>query len=412
MEISPLKAKASAPTSWWSSLPGDVRAGVMLMMATVLALVLANSALSGFYEKLLTIPMQVRVDKLDINKPILLWINDGLMALFFLLVGLEIKREVAYGHLSDIRQMILPGVAALGGMLVPVLIYSVLNWHDPERLQGWAIPAATDIAFALGILALLGSAVPPALKVFVLALAVMDDLGAVIIIALFFTSKLSLVSLSIAGVFTAILFAMNRLGVRRIAPYLLVGAALWVCVLKSGVHATLAGVVVALAVPMLRKPSEHVGEPDTSPAEHLEHMLHPWVLFVIVPIFAFANAGVGILGLSTSLFGDSVFQGVALGLFVGKQLGIFAFSWLCVRLGWASLPKDTSWLQLYGASLLCGIGFTMSLFISSLAFADSAASMGVVDRLGVLVGSFLSAIFGYGLLLYAHRARQKRFNTA
>lgn len=399
MEISPSAAKV-LPGSAWSKLPADVRAGLLLMFATALALLLANSPAASFYDKLLAVPMQVRVASLDINKPILLWINDGLMALFFLHVGLEIKREVVYGHLSDIRQMVLPGVAALGGMVIPALIYAALNWHDANHLQGWAIPSATDIAFAIGVLALLGTRVPPALKAFVLALAVMDDLGAVVIIAVFFTSQLSVVSLSMAALFTAILFVMNRLGVRRIAPYLLVGVALWVSVLKSGVHATLAGVVVAMAMPMLRLPSAHVGEPDTSPAEQLEHMLHPWVIFVIVPIFAFANAGVGILGLSTAVFADPVFQGVALGLFVGKQLGIFAFSWLCIRAGWAALPKDTGWLQLYGASILCGIGFTMSLFISSLAFG-TVGPEGLVDRLGVLSGSFLSALFGYGVLRFA-----------
>lgn len=306
----------------WRAWSADVQAGVLLLLATALALALANTRGVDFYQWLLSIPVQVRVGALDINKPLLLWINDGLMAMFFLAVGLEIKREAIHGHLSSLRQIALPGFAALGGMIVPALIYAVLNRHDPELLRGWAIPSATDIAFALGVLALLGSRVPPALKAFVMALAVMDDLGAVIIIALFYTSQLSVLSLTVAAAMTALLILLNRCGVRRIAPYIVIGVILWVSVLKSGVHATLAGVVIAMAIPVGRDGA------GGSPAEQLEHALHPWVAFAIVPIFAFANAGVSIHGLGSEVLANTVFQGIVLGLFVGKQLGIFAFSWL------------------------------------------------------------------------------------
>lgn len=378
--------------AFWRTWSADVQAGVLLLLATALALILANSAAVEFYQWLLSIPVQFRIGALDIDKPLLLWINDGLMAIFFLVVGLEIKREVVHGHLSTLRQLALPGFAALGGMLVPALIYVALNHHDPVRLQGWAIPSATDIAFALGVLALLGSRVPPGLKAFVMALAVMDDLGAVIIIALFYTSQLSLASLLAAGGLTLVLFLLNRSGVRSIGPYALVGTLLWISVLKSGVHATLAGVVIAMAIPVRRD------ENGASPAEAMEKDLHPLVAFAIVPIFAFANAGVSLKGLGREVLSDSVFQGIVLGLFVGKQLGIFVFSWLCVRLGWAALPNATNWRQLYGAAVLCGIGFTMSLFISSLAFQHSGQSVQLVDRLAVLLASLLSAVFGYWLL--------------
>lgn len=384
-----------------SAWPADVRAGVLLLLATALALMLANTPAVAFYEWLLSTPVQVRVGALDIHKPLLLWINDGLMALFFLAVGLEIKREACHGHLSSLRQIALPGVAALGGMVVPALIYVALNHHDPLLLRGWAIPSATDIAFALGVLALLGSRVPPALKTFVMALAVMDDLGAVIIIALFYTSELSLLSLTMAAVMTALLILLNRLGVRRIAPYIVIGVFLWISVLKSGVHATLAGVVIALAIPVRRDAG------GASPAGALEHALHPWVAFAIVPIFAFANAGVALVGLDIAqALSSTVLQGIVLGLFVGKQAGIFLFSWLCVRLGWAALPEAVSWRQLYGAAVLCGIGFTMSLFISSLAFQHSGDSVALVDRLGVLLASLLSALLGY--LVLAGQARRPR----
>ena len=376
----------------WNQLTSEVQSGLLLILATAIALLLANSAGIGPYQDLLSLSVQVRVGTLDIDKPLLLWINDGLMAMFFLMVGLEIKREVVYGHLSSLRQLALPGFAAVGGMVVPALIYVSLNWHDPVLLQGWAIPSATDIAFALGVLALLGSRVPPALKAFVLALAVMDDLGAVIIIAVFYTTQLSVLSLSVAAAATTALLLLNVLGVRRIALYMVVGVVLWISVLKSGVHATLAGVVIAMAMPVRRDADGH------SPAETLEHALHPWVAFFIVPVFAFANAGVSLQGIGMDVLSNSVFQGIFLGLVLGKQLGIFAFSWLCIRLGWAALPENTSYRQLYGAAVLCGIGFTMSLFISSLAFQHSGSSVELVDRLAVLMASLVSAGLGYAIL--------------
>ena len=376
----------------WNQLTSEVQSGLLLILATAIALLLANSAGIGPYQDLLSLSVQVRVGTLDIDKPLLLWINDGLMAMFFLMVGLEIKREVVYGHLSSLRQLALPGFAAVGGMVVPALIYVSLNWHDPVLLQGWAIPSATDIAFALGVLALLGSRVPPALKAFVLALAVMDDLGAVIIIAVFYTTQLSVLSLSVAAAATTALLLLNVLGVRRIALYMVVGVVLWISVLKSGVHATLAGVVIAMAMPVRRDADGH------SPAETLEHSLQPWVALLIVLVFAYANAGVSLQGIGMDVLSNSVFQGIFLGLVLGKQLGIFAFSWLCIRLGWAALPENTSYRQLYGAAVLCGIGFTMSLFISSLAFQHSGSSVELVDRLAVLMASLVSAGLGYAIL--------------
>ena len=373
----------------WRDWPADLRAGLLLMAATVLALVLANSPGERFYEWLLSVPVQVRVGSLDLHKPLLLWINDGLMALFFLVVGLEIKREVLRGHLSSARQVALPGLAALGGMLVPALVYVACTAPDPVLLKGWAIPSATDIAFALGVLALLGSRVPPALKAFVMALAVMDDLGAVVVIALFYTSELSLLSLTLAGLMTLLLVALNRAGVRRPGPYLIVGVLLWISVLKSGVHATLAGVVLAMALPMSRDADGH------SPAEAMEHALHPWVAFFIVPLFAFANAGVSLAGLGGEAIANPVFQGIVAGLVLGKPIGILLFSLLGVRLGLASLPAGVRWSQLAGAGVLCGIGFTMSLFISSLAFQHSGASVALADRLAVLVASLIAALAGY-----------------
>lgn len=382
--------------NWWRAWQGlsmEVRGGLLLVGAAFLALVFANTSLVALYQELLSVPVQVRIGSLDIQKPLLLWINDGLMALFFLAVGLEIKKEFLEGHLSSPSQVVLPGLCALAGMLVPAGIYAFLNRHDPVGLQGWAIPSATDIAFALGILALLGSRVPPALKVFVMTLAVLDDLGAVVVIALFYTSKLSLLSLSLAALFALSLFAVNRAGVRALTPYVLLGLALWASVLKSGVHATLAGIVIALMIPLSRREGE-----EHPPAERVLHGLHPWVVFAIVPLFAFANAGVGLGGLSLSDLVQPVPLGIAAGLFLGKQLGIFATAWLVIRAGWAGLPHATSWRQLYGAAVLCGIGFTMSLFISSLAFEHAGSTVVLHDRLGILAGSLASAILGYLVL--------------
>jgi NhaA family Na+:H+ antiporter len=370
--------------------------GIILMFAAVFALVLDNSPLAWLYDGLLSTPMTIEIGALKLGKPLLLWINDGLMAVFFLLVGLEIKREMIAGELSSRQQVVLPGAAAIGGMLVPSLIYMAVTWGEPGLASGWAIPAATDIAFALGVLSLLGNRVPLALKVFLLALAIVDDLGAILIIAVFYTSDLSVTMLAGAGVAAVALLVLNRLKVRAIAPYVLVGIALWVFVLKSGVHATLAGVVLAFAIPMNRP--EGAGE-GSSTLERLEHRLEPWVAYAIMPLFAFANAGVSLKGLSVGTFLAPLPLGILLGLFLGKQFGVFAAVWLTVKAGWARLPQGATWTQVYGVACLAGIGFTMSLFIGTLAFEGQAEAAGV--RLGVLAGSVMSALLGYGLLRWA-----------
>lgn len=359
-------------------------------------MLLVNSAPAYLYDALLETPFEVRLGSLEVAKPLLLWINDGLMAIFFLLIGLEVKREILDGQLSSPSQVALPGIGAVGGIVVPVLIYVWLNRADPVALNGWAIPAATDIAFALGILSLFGERVPVSLKVFLLTLAILDDLSAIVIIAIFFTSDLSMLALVLAGLMLIVLFVLNRLGVTRIAAYALVGVALWVLVLKSGVHATLAGVALAFAIPLRARDAE-----GHSPLRHLEHTLHPWVAFGIMPIFAFANAGVPLAGVSLSTLVQPVPLGIAAGLFVGKQVGVFGFSWLAVKLGLARLPNEVSWSGLYGTAILCGIGFTMSLFIGSLAFEHGGPDYGTPVRLGILTGTLLSAVLGYVVLRYA-----------
>ncbi|KUM39849.1 Na+/H+ antiporter NhaA [Pseudomonas sp. EpS/L25] len=367
----------------------EAAGGIVLMVAAALALVVANSPLAdGYFASL-----HWYVGGLSLSH----WINDGLMALFFLLVGLEIKRELAVGQLASWGDRALPGLAALGGMLVPALLYALVNRHDPQTLAGWAIPAATDIAFALGVLSLLGSRVPPSLKVFLSALAILDDLGAVVIIALFYTSDLSTSMLLAAAGLVAVLFVLNRLKVRTLLPYLLVGALLWFCLLRSGIHATLAGVILALFIPLGDTEAD-----AASPLLRLESALHPWVAFLIVPLFGFANAGVSLAGISPANLLDPVPLGVALGLFLGKQVGISLLVLLAIRSGLARLPEGASWLQLYGVALLCGIGFTMSLFIGALAFPTAPFLVDEV-KIGVLLGSMLSALAGVAVLLFAAR---------
>ncbi|MCG6935030.1 MAG: Na+/H+ antiporter NhaA, partial [Proteobacteria bacterium] len=363
--------------------------GILLIVAALLALVMINSPLSDIYNALLRTPVEIRIGTFEIAKPLLLWINDGLMAVFFFTVGLELKREFMEGELSSLSQVMLPAVAATAGIVVPALLYTWFNYDDPVRLRGWAIPSATDIAFALGILALLGKRVPTSLKLFLMTLAILDDVGAIVIIALFYTSNLSLASLSVAGSALVLLFIMNRRGVVSIPAYILVGLVMWASVLKSGVHATLAGVALAFMIPM-RDPAR----PDYSPSRQLEHELHPSVAFVILPLFAFANAGVPLSGFTIAHLLEPVTIGVILGLFVGKQVGVFTVSWLMVKLKWAKLPEGASWPQVYGIALLCGIGFTMSLFIASLAFEYSGQEYIKSVRLGILVASFLSALTG------------------
>ncbi|MCZ6468804.1 MAG: Na+/H+ antiporter NhaA [Candidatus Dadabacteria bacterium] len=368
--------------------------GIILVGAAVLALIISNSPLSSLYDLFLDTPVEIRIGALHLAKPLLLWINDGLMAIFFLLIGLEVKREILDGQLSSISQVALPGIAAIGGMAIPALIYIIFNISNASALNGWAIPAATDIAFALGILALLGSRVPLSLKLFLLTLAIIDDLGAIVIIAIFYSGDLSVTSLIFAGVAIAALFAMNLLGVKRIAAYVVVGIILWICVLKSGVHATLAGVILAFAIPLRTK------EDEPCPLREMEHSLHPWIAFGIMPIFAFANAGVSLEGMSFGSLFEPIPIGIALGLFLGKQAGVFGFSLAAVKLGLAKLPSDINWRMIYGTSVLCGIGFTMSLFISTLAFDSSITDDAASARIGILVGSFISAIAGYLILSF------------
>ncbi len=384
-------------------LKSESAGGLMLMGAAVLAMIAANTPLQAFYNALIDVPVEVRVGTFEIDKPLLLWINDGLMAVFFFLIGLELKRELMEGELSSPSAIALPAIGALGGMAVPAIIYTLFNKGDTVALSGWAIPAATDIAFSLGILALLGSRVPTALKVFLVSLAIFDDIGAIVIIAIFYTDDLSTIALMVALVCTFFLFLLNKNHVTSIAPYLLIGLVMWIAVLKSGVHATLAGVVMALFIPIKPRPGSHY-----SPLRELEHDLHGAVAYGILPIFAFANAGVNVVGMSLDSMLHPAPVGIALGLFLGKQIGIFGLCWLCVVLGFVKLPDGLNFKTLYGVSLLCGVGFTMSLFIGSLAF-DSGRVFD--ERFGILVGSLVSGVAGY-LVLRAVLPKQSQSSSA
>ena len=371
--------------------------GIILIVAAALALAIANSPLLPDYQKLLSTPVAFSAGSLvAIDKPLLLWINDGLMALFFFLIGLEVKREIVTGQLRSWKQASLPIIAAIGGMAIPAIVFVALNLGSPENLRGWAIPAATDIAFALGLLALLGSRVPVALKALLLAIAIIDDIGAIAIIAIFYTENMNLAALALALIPAAAMLLLNRAGVARTIPYFLFAALLWICVLKSGVHATLAGVVTALFVP--------IATGDERPLERLEHALHPWVAFLILPIFAFANAGVSFAGAGLDALLAPLSLGIAGGLVIGKQLGIFGACWLAVKAGWARLPEGVSFRHVYGLSCLAGIGFTMSLFIGNLAFADPQQIAAV--KFGVLGGSLVSAITGIVVLRFASPRKQ------
>ncbi|HBA33048.1 MAG TPA: Na+/H+ antiporter NhaA [Gammaproteobacteria bacterium] len=367
--------------------------GILLILAALLAIIMANSPLQSFYELLLSTPVEIRIGLLEVAKPLLLWVNDGLMAIFFFLVGLELKRELTEGELSSIRSIALPGVGAIGGMAIPALIYVYFNHHDPISMKGWAIPAATDIAFALGVLMLLGSRVPASLKIFLTSLAIFDDIGAIVIIALFYTEKISLSALVIAGVCILILFILNRRNVVSKSPYILLGVIMWIATLKSGVHATLAGVILAMFIPLRSKK-----EPDISPLKDMEHDLHSVVAFFVLPVFAFSNAGISLKGIGLDQLLHGVPLGIALGLFIGKQVGIFGLCWLAIKMKLAALPKGVSWASLYGVATLCGIGFTMSLFISALAFEDHGVNTFFDERLGIILGSVVSGIAGYFIL--------------
>lgn len=369
----------------------EAAGGILLMLSAVLAMLVANSALAPSYNFILDTMGAITMNGKGIEKPMILWINDGLMAVFFFLIGLELKREILEGKLKNPRDVILPGAAAVGGMALPALIFVALNWNSPETLTGWAIPAATDIAFALGILALVGTRAPAPLKVFLLTLAILDDIGAILIIALFYTANLKVHFLGMALIPLVAMFILNQMKIHRIAPFILLGIVLWVLVLKSGVHATLAGVVAAFFIPLYDRWGK-------SPLHSLEHGLTPYVYFFIVPVFAFANAGVVLGDISLEALAQPLPLGIILGLVIGKQIGVFGMTWLIVKTGAAQLPHGVNWRHIYGVACLAGIGFTMSLFIGGLSFADPELMN--QTRLGVLGGSLISGILGYALLAW------------
>ena len=372
--------------------------GLLLVGAALIAVILVNSPLAGYYSALLDTLLSFRIGEFALAKPLLLWINDGLMAVFFFLVGLELKREVLEGELSEPSQIVLPGVAAVGGMVVPAAIYAYLNWGHPVAMDGWAIPSATDIAFAVGVLGLLGNRISSPLKIFLLTVAILDDLGAILIIALYYSEHLSALSLTFAGLAMCVLFILNKKGVTSPAAYVIVGIALWIAVLKSGVHATLAGVILALFIPLKTHRKE-----EPSLLRHFEQSLHPWVAFGVLPLFAFANAGISFQGLTFSSLFDSVPLGISAGLFFGKPIGILVTTWIAVAVGLAKLPNGARWSEMCGIALLCGVGFTMSFFIGLLAF-EGEPSYGAAVRLGVLTGSLLSAVTGFLVLRIASRS--------
>jgi len=375
--------------------------GIILMIAAVLALICANTGLEKYYVLLLDTLVHIQIGDLKIAKPLLLWINDGLMAVFFFLVGLELKRELLEGELADKRNIILPGIGAIGGMFVPALVYTYFNYNDPQAMAGWAIPAATDIAFALGILSLLGSRVPVSIKIFLTSLAIFDDIGAILIIAFFYTAKISVLSLLVVACCIPLLAWFNYKSVESKSLYIVIGIVMWVAMLKSGVHATLAGVILAMFIPNSSKQT-----PGYSPLKRIEHDLHSVVAFIILPVFAFANAGINLSGVGMEQLMHGVPMGIALGLFIGKQIGIFGLCWLAIKAKLTKLPEDVSWSMLYGASALCGVGFTMSLFIGSLAFEETEVNFIFDERLGIIIGSLLSGIVGYLVLRFGKKPQE------
>ncbi len=376
-----------------SFLKTESASGILLMIATGLALIWANTPLDKYYALFLNLPVAVQVGSFQLAKPLLLWINDGLMVLFFFLVGLEVKREIVEGELSRRRQIVLPGAGAIGGMIVPALIYVLINRGDPVALRGWAIPVATDIAFALGVLSLLGGRIPTSAKVFLTTLAIFDDIGAVLIIALFYTKTISINALVVVAASLLVLAVLNRQGVEAKSTYLLVGLIMWVAMLRSGIHATLTGILVAMFVPSQSRVTGQV-----SPLKSLERDLHVIVAYFVLPFFAFANAGIPLRTMTLENVLHTVPLGIALGLFVGKQVGIMLASWFVIRARWAVLPNGMTWQMLYGTAALCGIGFTMSLFIGSLAFKELGVERLFDERLGIIMGSLISGVVGYGVL--------------
>lgn len=377
----------------------ETSGGIILFAAAVLALVISNTPLDTYYHALFNMTMSVTLGTLKLSKPLLLWVNDGLMTVFFFLVGLEIKRELFEGELNTVKKSTLPAIAAIGGIIAPALIYWFFNHSDAIAMRGWAIPTATDIAFSLGILSLLGSRVPVSLKILLTAIAIFDDIGAIVIIAVFYTQNISFVLLSVAAGLIIVLMLFNRFRVMRYWPYTIVGIILWLCVLKSGVHATLAGIVLAFAIPLRDKRYE-----DVSPLRKLEHKLHPWVAFGVLPIFAFANSGVSLAGLTKEHFLNAIPLGIACALFFGKQIGIWLASYLSIAVGIAKMPRGTSYLGIYGVSLIAGVGFTMSLFIGMLAFGSHSGDYPVLVRMGVIAGSLLAGFLGYIVLRSSHRS--------
>ena len=367
--------------------------GITLIFAAMLAMILANTPFQSYYSLLIETPVEIKIGALEIAKPLLLWINDGLMAVFFFLVGLELKRELIEGELSNKRNIILPGIGAIGGMIVPALIYVYFNFDNPSALQGWAIPAATDIAFALGVLSLLGSRVPISIKIFLTSLAIFDDIGAILIIAIFYTANISLTALIVVACCIPILAFYNIRNTESKSMYVIIGVIMWVAMLKSGVHATLAGVILALFIPMKSKT-----DVNHSPLKSMEKDLHSVVAFFVLPVFAFANAGISFADVGAQQIFHSVPLGIALGLFFGKQIGIFSLCWLAIKLKLTKLPRDMSWSSLYGTAALCGVGFTMSLFIGSLAFEETSVNLLFDERLGIVFGSLAAGFLGYVIL--------------
>ncbi|RLE17181.1 MAG: Na+/H+ antiporter NhaA [Acidobacteria bacterium] len=373
--------------------------GIVLMAAAVLAVICANTPLRDYYDLLLDTPVSIRIGALEIAKPLLLWINDGLMAVFFFLVGLELKRELIEGELSDKRNIILPGIGAIGGMALPAIIYIYFNTGDATAMKGWAIPAATDIAFALGVLSLLGPRVPKSIKIFLTSLAIFDDIGAIVIIAVFYTAKISFAALGVVACCILVLSVLNKRHSESKSLYVFVGIIMWVALLKSGVHATLAGVILAMFIPIKSKIDN-----SYSPLKSMEHDLHSAIAFFVLPVFAFANAGINFSGVGAEQILHGVPMGIALGLFAGKQAGVFILCWLAVKLGLSSLPEGMSWTSLYGTAALCGIGFTMSLFIGSLAFEQTGVNLLFDERLGIVLGSLVSAFMGFMVLRFTLRS--------
>ncbi len=387
-------------------LKTEAKGSIILFIAALAALIISNSVFAEGYQSLLETSFEFKMAGLVVSKTVLSWINEGLMTIFFLLVGLELKRECLIGHLSEFQKRVLPAVSAFGGMMVPALIYAMITWRHNAALQGWAVPVATDIAFALGVLSIFGKRIPLGLRLFLMTLAIFDDVGAIIIIAVFQAHELSWISIFLAGTILLFLFILNRVGVQRLWIYLIFGVLLWVCVLQSGVHATVAGMLIALTMPIHHQKGE-----DISSLERLEKILQPWAAYFVMPVFAFANAGLPLKGLSLRLLIDPVTLGIVTGLFIGKQCGVFGFAWLMIQSGWAKLPERVTWLQLYGVALLCGIGFTMSLFIGTLAFQDEAPLYLIKVRAGVLLASLLSGILGALVLRFAVDTTHKPMNN-